>query len=171
MATQSCSRCVCWWGHLREEVGNVVQRTENRSHDVLFLFLYKFIYFSWRLITLQYCIGFFFKKSHPCLEMAAYFSVYACTCFWLCWVSAAALTMHVYIYIWLCWVSAAALTMHVYIYIWLCWVSAAALTMHVYVYIWLCWVSAAALRLAQGATLHCSVWASHCRASLVVPRL
>ena len=24
----------------------------------LFIFLYKFIYFNWRLITLQYCIGF-----------------------------------------------------------------------------------------------------------------
>ena len=27
-------------------------------HDFFFFFLYKFIYFNWRLITLQYCIGF-----------------------------------------------------------------------------------------------------------------
>ena len=25
---------------------------------IAFIFLYKFIYFNWRLITLQYCIGF-----------------------------------------------------------------------------------------------------------------
>ena len=29
----------------------------NRDHSVIFL-KYKFIYFNWRLITLQYCIGF-----------------------------------------------------------------------------------------------------------------
>ena len=26
--------------------------------DTIFFFQYKFIYFNWRLITLQYCIGF-----------------------------------------------------------------------------------------------------------------
>jgi len=29
---------------------------------VLFYFLYKFIYFNWRLITLQYCIGFAIRQ-------------------------------------------------------------------------------------------------------------
>ena len=27
-------------------------------YDIIYLFKYKFIYFNWRLITLQYCIGF-----------------------------------------------------------------------------------------------------------------
>ena len=55
---------------------------------------------------------------------------------------------------------AAYFSVYVYIFFWLCWVFATALTMYVYMYFWLCWASAAAFRLARGAALHCSVWAS-----------
>ena len=33
--------------------------SDSPVHQILFIFFkYKFIYFNWRLITLQYCIGF-----------------------------------------------------------------------------------------------------------------
>jgi len=41
------------------EGGKEEKETREEERESFFLFLkYKFIYFNWRLITLQYCIGF-----------------------------------------------------------------------------------------------------------------
>ena len=45
-------------------IGSIASEPPGKSQDIYFfsffsiLFWYKFIYFNWRLITLQYCIGF-----------------------------------------------------------------------------------------------------------------
>ena len=56
-----CSRKWIWKGDEKEQKENwklpfVAFRF--RTTILLFFFKYKFIYFNWRLITLQYCIGF-----------------------------------------------------------------------------------------------------------------
>ena len=38
----------------------------------LFIFKYKFIYFNWRLITLQYCIGFAIHQHESAMGFQAF---------------------------------------------------------------------------------------------------
>ena len=46
------------FNHALRPNNSPITREPQNKRNCYFIFLYKFIYFNWRLITLQYCIGF-----------------------------------------------------------------------------------------------------------------